>query len=243
MSPSHSRKGATRHRYYVSSALIQGRPQAAGSVARIPAVKIEAAIVGAVRAYIGPDAPRDDAELITGMVHRIEMRRTEIAVTRLSEDHASDGDTTPSVVTVPWSKTPHRRCRDVIVPEGSPRAEAGQEGYGKRAEAFRQRYLREVTDPVPFYLVAARISLVKDHLELIRAVRSKSVRPIAVVLDTLNRSIDGSESDDKDMAAYIKAGDAIREEFDCAIIIVHHCGIDGTRPRGHTSLTGAVFVR
>jgi Recombinase len=46
MSPSHSRKGATRHRYYVSSALIQGRPQTAGSVARVPAVKIEAAIVG-----------------------------------------------------------------------------------------------------------------------------------------------------------------------------------------------------
>jgi hypothetical protein len=24
------------------------------------------------------------------------------------------------------------------------------------------------------------------------------------------------------------------------VIIVHHCGVDGTRPRGHTSLTGAV---
>ena len=91
MSPSHSRKGATRHRYYVSSALIQGRPQTAGSVARVPAVKIEAAIVGAVRAHIGPDAPSDDAELITTCVHRIEVRRTEIAVPLLSEDHASNG--------------------------------------------------------------------------------------------------------------------------------------------------------
>jgi hypothetical protein len=45
-----------RHRYYISSTLIQGRPQTAGSVARVPAVKIEAAIVGAVRAHIGPDA-------------------------------------------------------------------------------------------------------------------------------------------------------------------------------------------
>ena len=118
MSPSHSRKGATRHRYYVSSALIQGRPQTAGSVARVPALKIEAAIVGAVRAHIGPDAPSDDAELITTCVHRIEVRRTEIAVSLVSEDHASNGDTTPSVLTVPWSKTPHRRRRDVIAPEG-----------------------------------------------------------------------------------------------------------------------------
>ena len=42
------------------------------------------------------------------------------------------------------------------------------------------------------------------------------------------------------MAAYIGAADAIREHFGCLVIIVHHCGIDGTRPRGHTSLTGAV---
>jgi hypothetical protein len=76
MSPSHSRKGATRHRYYVSSAPIQGRPQTAGSVARVPAAKIEAIIVGAVRGHIGPDAPSDDAELITTCVHRIEVRRT-----------------------------------------------------------------------------------------------------------------------------------------------------------------------
>ena len=41
------------------------------------------------------------------------------------------------------------------------------------------------------------------------------------------------------MGAYIKASDAIREAFGCAVIIIHHCGIDGTRPRGHTSLTGA----
>jgi hypothetical protein len=42
MSPSHSRNGVARHHYYVSSALIQGRPQAAGSVTRVPAAKIEA---------------------------------------------------------------------------------------------------------------------------------------------------------------------------------------------------------
>jgi hypothetical protein len=44
---------------------------------------------------------------------------------------------------------------------------------------------------------------------------------------------------DSIMAAYIKAADAIREAFDCALVIIHHCGVDGTRPRGHTSLTGA----
>jgi hypothetical protein len=41
------------------------------------------------------------------------------------------------------------------------------------------------------------------------------------------------------MAAYMRAADSLRENFDCAVIIVHHCGIEGNRPRGHTSLTGA----
>jgi hypothetical protein len=118
----------------------------------------------------------------------------------------------------------------------------GQEGYGRRAEAFR-RNLAEQAAPIPFYLIATRMGLAKDHAELITAIKrdlGEDVKPVVIVLDTLNRSLEGSESDDKDMAAYIRAGDAVREEFGCAVIIVHHCGIDGSRPRGHTSLTGAV---
>ena len=39
--------------------------------------------------------------------------------------------------------------------------------------------------------------------------------------------------------AYIKALDAVQDAFRCAVVVVHHCGINDTRPRGHTSLTGA----
>ena len=60
------------------------------------------------------------------------------------------------------------------------------------------------------------------------------------MIDTLNRSLAGSENSDKDMAAYIRAADVIREAFECTVAIIHHCGVAGTRPRGHTSLTGAV---
>ena len=42
------------------------------------------------------------------------------------------------------------------------------------------------------------------------------------------------------MTAYIRAADAIRDAFGCAVVIVHHCGIDANRPRGHTALAGAV---
>jgi hypothetical protein len=65
-------------------------------------------------------------------------------------------------------------------------------------------------------------------------------KPVAVVLDTLNKSLMGSESKDTDMSAYVRAAEAIRDAFGCVVIIVHHCGLDETRPRGHTSLPGAV---
>jgi AAA domain-containing protein len=119
----------------------------------------------------------------------------------------------------------------------------GGSGYNARAEAFRQRYLSEDHGPIEFYLLDAQINLVADHAAIIGAIRSQvagSQAPACVVLDTLNRSLAGSESNDKDMALYIRAADAIREAFACVVIIVHHCGIDDTRPRGHTSLTGAV---
>jgi AAA domain len=61
-----------------------------------------------------------------------------------------------------------------------------------------------------------------------------------VVLDTLNRSLSGSESSDKDMTLYVKAAEAVRKAFGCLCVIVHHCGYDDTHARGHTSLPAAV---
>jgi AAA domain len=61
-----------------------------------------------------------------------------------------------------------------------------------------------------------------------------------VVLDTLNRSFVGSESKDEDMASYIRAAEVIRNQWDCIVVIVHHCGHDTSRPRGHSGLTAAV---
>ena len=94
-------------------------PPSAGSITRVPAPKVEAIIVDAVRRHIGPDAPVDNTELITTYVRQIEVRRTEIAISLPSEENASEDETdNPLVLTVPWSKTPHRRHRDVIAPEG-----------------------------------------------------------------------------------------------------------------------------
>src|SRR5258708_31757393 len=59
----------------------------------------------------------------------------------------------------------------------------------------------------------------------------------------MNRSLAGSENKDVDMAAYIRAADALQKAFNCLVVIIHHCGIDESRPRGHSSQTGAVDVQ
>jgi hypothetical protein len=84
------------------------------------------------------------------------------------------------------------------------------------------------------------MDLIRHHRKLVALVRATlgDRKPAVVVLDTLNRSLVGSESKDEDMGAYLDAACAIRDTFACTVIVVHHCGIDGTRPRGHTSITG-----
>ena len=41
MSPTHGRKGGIKYRYYLSSALLQGAAERAGSVRRVPAAEID----------------------------------------------------------------------------------------------------------------------------------------------------------------------------------------------------------
>ena len=118
----------------------------------------------------------------------------------------------------------------------------GQTGFEARVEAFRLQRLDGHSEPVPLYLMPVTLNLAKDHPALIKAIKERlgDQMPVAVNLDTLNRSIGGSENSDEDMSAYIRAADAIRETFECAIPIVHHCGHEGTRPRGHSSMPGAI---
>jgi len=117
----------------------------------------------------------------------------------------------------------------------------GERGLKARSAAFRKNWLTEDADP-PFFLLITRLDLAKevDTLVLDIAAQIPSGPVGAIVLDTLNRSIGGSENKDEDMSAYVIAATAIADRFRCSVIIIHHCGTNESRPRGHTSLTGAV---
>lgn len=115
----------------------------------------------------------------------------------------------------------------------------GQSGLDARVDAFKRHHS---VDQAPFYLIKVRVDLIADHAALVADIKAQigTVMPGAVFIDTLNRSLVGSESKDEDMGRYLAAAEYVGTKLGCAVIVVHHCGIDATRPRGHTSLTGTV---
>ena len=61
-----------------------------------------------------------------------------------------------------------------------------------------------------------------------------------LVIDTLARSMAGAdENSSKDMGQHVQALDWLREKTGCGVLVVHHSGVDGSRPRGSTALFGA----
>jgi DNA invertase Pin-like site-specific DNA recombinase len=78
MSPCHTNKRGARYRYYISQAVLQGKPQPAGLVGRVPAAEIEGLIVTALRKHLnasgsGEQLPDNDLELIERHLERVTL--------------------------------------------------------------------------------------------------------------------------------------------------------------------------
>jgi hypothetical protein len=120
----------------------------------------------------------------------------------------------------------------------------GGGGFVNRVEAWRQHRLGDHAGPVPFRLLDVPLDLIAEHRDLIAAIREQfEDAPAAVFIDTLNRALVGDENSPADMAKLIRAADALHLAFGCLVVLIHHCGVAGSRPRGHTSLAGANDVQ
>jgi site-specific DNA recombinase len=127
MTPSTGKKGSARYRYYVSAALLQGRREDAGSVPRVPAPDVEAAVLGALRQIAdgaalsghGQDGARTDRDLIDFRVDKIVVRKNGIEIT--PRDIGCDTPAAPIVL--PWSPAPASPRREITQPAGLDRAD------------------------------------------------------------------------------------------------------------------------
>jgi len=74
MTPSHVRKRGIKYRYYLSAALLQGQPERAGGVSRLPATEIEGVVTRSVRDHLNLSAEIEDAVIIKTHVARVEVQ-------------------------------------------------------------------------------------------------------------------------------------------------------------------------
>jgi DNA invertase Pin-like site-specific DNA recombinase len=121
MSPSHSRKRDIKYRYYLSSALLDGQPERAGSIRRVPAAEIEALVAKSVRAHLKLADPIDDRALINSNVARVEVQPDQLVIqlapAQKIDRQSKKGDGT---LRVPWHKIPSKRRREILIPESGP---------------------------------------------------------------------------------------------------------------------------
>ena len=155
MSPSHVRKQGIKYRYYLSSTLLQGRPEQAGIVSQVPAQAIETLVAKAVRGHLDIAAEIDDAALINNHVVRVEVRPDQLVIelvgTKAGKSNRAQHQR--KAITVPWRKTPSTRRREVLVPESGPPTETRPIRSESRALLIAsisrgRRWLNELmTDP------------------------------------------------------------------------------------------------
>jgi DNA invertase Pin-like site-specific DNA recombinase len=117
MTPTYTRKGATKYRYYISAALVQGQSEQAGSISRIPASQIEALVARSVRDHLGLSVDLDDKTLVQNHVTRVDLRpdRLVIALPKMKGEKALRSRSRR--LEVPWRKTSSTRRREILLPE------------------------------------------------------------------------------------------------------------------------------
>jgi len=154
MTPSHVRKRGIKYRYYLSSALLQGQPERAGGVSRIPAAEIESLVMRSVRDHLNQSEEIEDAVLISTHVARIEVQSDQLVIKlNNAKGIGSKRSRSRNMLKVPWHKTPLRRRREILVPASVPQQDARAIRSENRALlissiARGRRWLNElITDP------------------------------------------------------------------------------------------------
>ena len=121
MSPSHARKRGIKYRYYLSSALLQGRPNKAGSIRRVSAPELEAHVVRSLRKHLKLSAPIDDRTLINLHVTRVEIQPDQLIIQLAQVDQARDQiGAAAETLHIPWQKTSSRRRREILSTDTMP---------------------------------------------------------------------------------------------------------------------------
>jgi len=133
----------------------------------------------------------------------------------------------------------------------------GTGGLNKRVQAWLNYYqIEEPLSSVYWLLQPITLSEGHDDIEaLLSSIADKMMSldedyefqpddggffcPSLIVIDTLARCFIGDENLQEDMGNFIKAVDRLREEFHCAVLVLHHSRKGADTERGSSAFRGA----
>ena len=114
MTPTYSRKGSQRYRYYVSRAVTQGRKMHAGTVHRVPAPEVETEVFRAVRVAVGTSDDDLGDRALLKPIRRVTIERGQIKIELALENDIF------SPLCIPWSPKPNKVKRTITLPYADP---------------------------------------------------------------------------------------------------------------------------
>jgi site-specific DNA recombinase len=206
MSPTHANKGGARYRYYISQAVLQKKPQAPGSVGRVPAAELETLVLAALRHHLnasgaGEQLPGNDRDLVERQLERVTLTSNEIRL-RLrkigekapqelcAHDTANGSSGRPiagvTTIAVPWRSPVPAAVRGIVhvpahnTPIKPDRREALLIAIAKAREWMDDLAHGRVAS---FAAIARREAKVERHIRLLAPLAFLSPRIVSALLD------------------------------------------------------------
>ncbi len=203
MSPTHANKRGARYRYYVSQAVLQGKPPPPGLVSRVPAAEIEALVVAALRNHLnarggGEGLPDNDRDLLERHLERVtltpnhlELRLRELVEPTQAHDPVNDGSSGPPIanvttITVPWSSPVPAAVKGIIhVPAHNTPIKAGRREALLIAIVKARQWIDDLAHgrAASFAVIARREGKAERHIRLLAPLAFVSPRIVSALLD------------------------------------------------------------
>jgi site-specific DNA recombinase len=203
MSPTHTNKGGARYRYYVSQAMLQGKPPPPGLLGRVPAAEIERLVVTALRNHLNPDGageqlPDNDFELLERHLERVtltsnhlELRLRQNVEPAQADNAANNGSSAPRIanvttMTIPWTSPMPAAVKGIIhVPAHNTPMTPSRRDSLLMAIAKARSWVDELANSRvgSFAVLARREGKVERHIRLLLPLAFLSPRIVSGLLD------------------------------------------------------------
>jgi site-specific DNA recombinase len=199
MSPTHTNRDGARYRYYVSQAVLQGKPPSAGLVGRVPAAEIEAFVIAALRKHLnasgsGEQLPDNDRDLLERHLERVTLKPNHIELRLRQSGEAAQADNDSSAahianvatMTIPWTSSVPAAVKGIIhVPAHNTPIRPSRRDTLLIAIAKARNWVDELADGQlgGFAVLARREGKLERHIRLLLPLAFLSPRIVAGLLD------------------------------------------------------------